>query len=67
MADLSRGEACGGYENNFKYIDGPLFDGSEPYGADLSLFNFDTISAQKTVFEGYLLDKSWLGTHKFQI
>ena len=32
---------CGGYTNQFKYIDGPALDGSEPYGADMSQFTFN--------------------------
>ena len=36
MADID----CGGYTNQFKYIDGPALDASEPYGADMSQFTF---------------------------
>ena len=56
MQDLSQGYACRGYQNSFKYISGPAYDGSVPYGADLSQFNFKTISLEKVGFEGFLTD-----------
>ena len=36
MSDID----CGGYTNQFKYIDGPALDASEPYDADMSQFTF---------------------------
>ena len=58
---------CGGYTNQFKYIDGPALDGSEPYGADMSQFTFSEEFEGEFTLQGQVTDKLWIGTHSFQI
>ena len=63
MTDLSFGKACGGYTNEFKYVSGPAFDGSEPFGVDLSQFTFSEPSDGVFKMEGEITDPLWVGTH----
>ena len=67
MEDLSYGRACGGYTNYLQYVDGPAYDPSEPFGADLNDFFFSMISATEFVLIGSFTDKKWIGTNSFQI
>lgn len=57
MEDESFGLICGGYTNEFHYIEGPPSDSRNP----MEGFSFAQISQNEFIVEGAFSDKIWIG------
>ena len=69
MKDLTFGVKCGGYINNLKYVEGPLYDPNYVDGANLSELKFELVSRVNLELRtsGLITDPIWLGEHKIMI
>ena len=69
MIDLTYGVTCGGYINNLKYVEGPLYDPAYIDGANLAELKFELISYEdlKLRASGLIENPNWRGQHKIAI